>query len=222
MLDTDLQLINEEFAAERVLPGQMDKLWAEGWRHFGTHFFRYSLGFYEFDVRRVIPLRIRLAAFLFSKSHRRNLLRNSDLRSIIKPLLITKEAEHLFDLHKKRFREGVPDSVYNFISSDAALSPCDTRQISVFDGDRLVAESYFDVGAAAVSGIYGMFDPEYARRGLGIFTLLKEIEFAVENGKQLYYLGYAYEGNSFYDYKKRFRSIEAYNWVNGWFSYSEV
>ncbi len=36
---TDLVLINEEFFADGVRPAQMDDLLAEGWRHFGTHFF---------------------------------------------------------------------------------------------------------------------------------------------------------------------------------------
>ena len=61
-----------------------------------------------------------------------------------------------------------------------------------------------------------MFDPELAGRRLGIFTILKEIEFARETGRQFYYLGYCYEGNSFYDYKKQFRGTESYDWKAGW------
>lgn len=38
-LDADLQLINEEFHAENVTSPQLDLLLADGWRHFGTHFF---------------------------------------------------------------------------------------------------------------------------------------------------------------------------------------
>ena len=61
-----------------------------------------------------------------------------------------------------------------------------------------------------------MFDPARAERGLGIFTLLKEIEFAIETGREFYYLGYAYDGPSFYDYKKRFRAAEAFDWRGNW------
>ena len=61
-----------------------------------------------------------------------------------------------------------------------------------------------------------MFEPSFASRSLGIFTLLKEIEFAKENGKSYFHLGYSYEGESFYDYKKRFRATEEYDWTGIW------
>ena len=46
--------------------------------------------------------------------------------------------------------------------------------------------------------------------------MLKEIQFAIETGKKFYYQGYSYEGNSFYDYKKRFRGSEAFDWTGNW------
>lgn len=216
MLDAAASFINEEFHAERVSPGQMDSLLAAGWRHFGTHFFRYNLGFYEFDVRRVIPLRIRLSNFSLSKSQRRILRRNADLETSVRPITITEEAEELFHRHKRRFKHGVPDSIYDFLSLDAAHSPVEGREVAVFENGELIAVSYFDVGDRTTSGIYAMFDPKKARRGLGIFTMLREIEFSLDAGKEFYYQGYAYEGESFYDYKKRFRGTESYDWNRGW------
>lgn len=221
MLDTDFAFINEEFQAESVSPAGIDALWADGWRHFGTHFFRYNLGIYEFDIRVVVPLRIPLGNFAFSKSQRRTLRRNSDLTTEIGPIDVTPQAEKLFKRHRQRFRSGVPNSIYDFIAEESEASPVESREISVKDASgKLLAVSYFDIGASAVSGIYAMFDPEEARRGLGIFTMLKEIEFAISEGKELYYLGYAYEGESFYDYKKRFRPSEAFNWKGAWESYA--
>ena len=79
LLDADFRLINEEFYAESVTPEQLDKLLADAWRHFGTHFFRYNLGVYQNEIRRVMPLRIRLADFHLSKSQRRILRKNEDL-----------------------------------------------------------------------------------------------------------------------------------------------
>ncbi|MDM7923586.1 MAG: hypothetical protein QUS14_14905, partial [Pyrinomonadaceae bacterium] len=197
------------------------QLWERAWRHFGTHFFRYNIGFYEGEVRRVTPLRIRLADLSFSKSQRRNLKRNARFRVDVSPLFITDEARSLFLRHKSRFSEGVPESINDFVPSTADASPCTTMQVSVFDDGRLIAESYFDIGERAISGIYGMFDPDLTQSGLGIFTLLKEIELARESGKEFYYLGYAYEGNSFYDYKKRFAATEVYDWQSKWIAAGE-
>ena len=82
--------------------------------------------------------------------------------------------------------------------------------------------SYFDIGGESVSGIYAMFEPKSAGRSLGIFTMLKEIEFARERGKEFYYLGYAYAGNSFYDYKKRFSGTEMFDWNGCWLPFQEA
>jgi arginine-tRNA-protein transferase len=216
ILDADFTFINEEFLADRITPHQLDTLLADGWRHFGTLFFRYSLGVYESDIRRVIPLRIRLANFSYSKNQRRVLRQNEDVSLDIHPIEITREANALFEKHKRRFKSGVPDSIYDFISGNSEFMPCDAFELDVRIGNRLCAISYFDSGKETLSAIYGMFDPELSSRSLGIFTMLKEIEFAIANGKEFYYQGYSYEGNSFYDYKKRFRGTESYDWKGNW------
>jgi len=220
LLDGDIIFINEEFFADRVTSAQLDTLLADGWRHFGEQFFRYSLGVHEDEIRRVIPLRIRLANFSPSKSQRRVLRQNADLDVTIRPVEVTDESADLFQRHKQRFKFGVPDSLYDFLSYDPANVPCEALEVAVLSGGKLVASSYFDVTEHSVSAIYGMFDPDLPSRSLGIFTTLKEIEFAMSNGKEFYYQGYAYEGESFYDYKKRFRATECFDWKRNWQSYT--
>jgi len=220
LLDGDIIFINEEFFAERVTPEQVDTLLADGWRHFGEQFFRYSLGVHEAEIRRVIPLRIRLSNFSSSKSQRRVLRQNDDLDVRIRPVEVTDESADLFQRHKQRFKFGVPDSLYDFLSDDPANTPCEAFEVAVHFQGKLVAASYFDVAATSLSAVYGMFDPELPSRSLGIFTMLKEIEFAMSNGKEFYYQGYAYEGESFYDYKKRFRGTEYFDWRGQWELYS--
>ncbi|MEP6848794.1 MAG: arginine-tRNA-protein transferase [Acidobacteriota bacterium] len=222
MLDVGLTFIHDEFEAAIASPDQLDRLLADGWRHFGTHFYRYNLGFYREDIRRVIPLRIRVADFSLSKSQRRVLRKNADLKTIIRPTEITKETESLFHKHKQRFDHGVPDSIYDFLSLEPAIVPCEAKEVAVYKEDELVAVSYFDVGARSTSGIYAMFEPAERTRGLGIFTMLKEIEFSIESGRETYYQGYCYEGESFYDYKKRFRGTECFDWNGNWRPFANV
>ncbi|HEX8637203.1 MAG TPA: hypothetical protein VF692_03995 [Pyrinomonadaceae bacterium] len=221
MFDSGFSFVNEEFYASRVAPRQLDALLADGWRHFGTHFFRYNLGFYEREIRLVIPLRINLRNFAISKSQRRVVCKNQDLRTVIRPIEITHEKEALFERHKQRFKEGVPDSLYDFLSFDAARVPCPAKEVCVYEEEKLLAASFFDVGEKSVSGVYAMFEPTDSRRSLGIYTMLLEIETARADGKEFYYQGYAYEGKSFYDYKKRFSGLERYDWRGNWKSYAE-
>lgn len=215
LFEADFKFINEEFRVDRVTPVQLDALLAEGWRHFGTHFFRYNLGLYELDIRRVIPLRIRLTDFSLSKNQRRVLARNADVVVESGPIEISGEATRLFERHKRRFKFGVPDSVYDFVSGDSTR-PCETHQLTVRIDSHLAAVSYFDIGDRSISAVYAMFDPEFSTRSLGIFTMLKEIELAIEAEREFYYQGYSYEGESFYDYKKRFRGTECFDWKGAW------
>ena len=214
LLDADFQLINEEFYADSVTPEQHDLLLEDGWRHFGPHFFRYNLGIYDNEIRLVLPLRIRIEDFRLSKSQRRVLRRNVDTEVKVSQVSLGEETLDLFERHKRRFKHGAPASIYDFLAHDS--EPVEVFELQVRRQGRLLAASFFDVGAISISSIYGIFDPEETTGSLGIFTMLKEIEYASTTGRSLYYHGYAYEGSSFYDYKKRFSALEMFDWNGRW------
>lgn len=216
MITDRFELINEEFYAPEVSPAHYDLLLADGWRHFGIHFFRYNLGVYEDQIRRVMPLRVNLADFGLSKSQRRTLAKNQDVAVEKTSVVITEEITALFERHKRRFKAGVPASLADFLGVEAHGSPVPLSMLCVRIDGRLVAASFIDEGRESISSIYGIFDPDEAARRLGIFTMLKEIEYATSNAKRFYYHGYAYEGPSFYDYKKRFSGLEAFDWHGDW------
>ncbi|MDQ3131338.1 MAG: arginine-tRNA-protein transferase [Acidobacteriota bacterium] len=221
MIQSNFSFINEEFYAAEVSPQHLDALLAGGWRHFGTFFFRYNINIYQSELRRVFPLRINLANFSFSKSQRKIVRKNRDLQIVIRPVEITEEKETLFAEHKQRFENNIPDSLYAFLDFDASFVPCKALEICVYENEKLLAASFFDVGANSISSVYAIFEPSETTRSLGIFTMLLEIEYALENAKEFYYQGYAYEGNSFYDYKKRFSGLEKYDWRENWESFQE-
>ncbi len=210
--------INEEFSAESVTPVEHERLLAEGWRHFGRQFFRHNLGIYANEIRRVIPLRIRLNDFRLSESQRRVLRRNADVRIDVGPVNVTDELLDVFSRHKRRFSEHQPDSIYNFISGRPEDEPCEVLQQTISYNGKLLAAGFFDIADRSASGIYTTFEPDEVRRSLGVFTILKEIEYATQQAKEFYYLGYCYSGKSFYDYKKRFHATEAYAWDGKWIS----
>jgi len=148
--------------------------------------------------------------------------KNDSLVTILRPFAVEAKTEALFERHKRRFKGDVPNSIYDFVSADANASPTEMMECCVYEQNELLAVSYFDVGDEAASGVYAMFEPAAAGRSLGIFTMLKEIEYAAAAGKQFYYLGYSYEGNSFYDYKKRFRGTEMFDWNGNWVRFQEL
>ncbi|PWJ44131.1 GNAT family protein [Sediminitomix flava] len=214
------KLILDEFVNEKVSPSIMDQLLSLGWRHFGERFFRYNLSIYEGKVCRVLPLRINLRKFDFNKKQRKIIKKAKDFTIVIRDLEIDDEKLELFEEHKHKFKESVPQSIYEFISrKDPAMIPCLTKEVCVYDGDILVACSIMDVAERSCSSIYAMYRLEYAQYSLGTYTLLLEIEYAKMNGFLYHYHGYCYDVPSFYDYKKRFEGLEFFDWYSGWKKY---
>jgi arginine-tRNA-protein transferase len=212
----EFNFINESFESDAISADQLDLLLSEGWRHFGRHFFRYNVGMDKTGLQFVLPLRIRLPKFEYSKSQRRIISKNRDLQTVRRPVNLTPETHKLFEKHSIRFDYGKPESIYSFLDQEAGIVPCRTLEFCVYDKKKLVAVSYLDIGQTSVSSVYAIFDPEYNKRSLGIFTMLLEIEYAQSRDKEHYYQGYAYEGTSFYDYKKRFSATEVFDWKGEW------
>ncbi len=208
-------LLNQAFSCESVPSEMMDRLWAAGWRHFGESFFRYNVSMDEEGVKQITPLRLNLEHFHPSKSQRRVLSRNRDLRHEFVPASLSHEACAMFHRHKGRFKENVPDELETFLSARPGTVPCECLECRVYDGSELVALSYLDLGEQATSSVYGMFEPAHSRRSLGIYTMLLEIEFSRRRGCAFYYPGYATREPSAYDYKKQFHGLEVLNWGTG-------
>ncbi|MDQ3805666.1 MAG: arginine-tRNA-protein transferase, partial [Acidobacteriota bacterium] len=206
----------EYFFRWHVGPREMDALWAEGWRHFGPVFFRYRRGEYGGRGCTVMPLRIDLARFAPSRSQRRVIAKNRDARVRVEATVVTAEMLLMFERHKARFSEEVPDSLGSFLSFEPASVPCPNVSILVHLEGRLAAASFLDVGHAATSAVYAMFDPAHARRSLGIFTMLEAIRYSRAHGRRYYYPGYACLEPSVYDYKKNFAGLEHFDWRGAW------
>lgn len=201
--------IDDAFICDSVPAEIMDRLWEAGWRHFGRYFFRYSTQpDMEGGTQTITPLRIDLASCTFTKSQRRVLRKNADLRHEIGPVRLDDSLRSLFDRHKARFTHNVPDALQNFLGAEPENGPCECQMLRVFADQRLIAASFFDVGQCAASSVYGAFEPEFANRSLGILTLLMEIEYCRESGLRWLYPGYATRQSSAYDYKKQFRGLE--------------
>ncbi|MEW6208118.1 MAG: GNAT family N-acetyltransferase [Acidobacteriota bacterium] len=214
-----MDFIYQEMERERTTPDEMDGLWAEGWRHFGTLFFRYSVAFHWGDVRFCTPLRVDLEKFHPSRSQKRILSKNRDLKIIIRDSVIDEVKEAMFYRHRMRFDDHIPDSIYDFFSAEPASVPCPNREICAYDGDRLIAASFLDVGVTSTSAVYAMFEPSEHKRSLGILTMLEAMRYSRQLGCRYYYPGYAYREPSRYDYKKNFAGLEYLDWDRGWMPY---
>jgi arginine-tRNA-protein transferase len=211
---------DQHFLCLEAAPAEMDRLWAEGWRHFGILFFRYRISLHGPAKFHVLPLRIDVARFNPSRSQRRVLRNNRDLRVVMRPAAMDAAKQALFNRHRRRFRENVPGSLSEFLSAAPDCMPCPNLELCIYEGARLLGVTFLDIGETATSAVYAIFDPAEARRSPGILMMLHSIGFSRERGYRYYYPGYAYHEPFIYDYKKRFSALEYLDWECGWRPYA--
>ena len=210
---------DQQFLCLEASPEEMDRFWAEGWRHFGIFFFRYRTAVHGKKIFTVLPLRLDVSRFALTRSLKRVVAMNRDLTSLIRPASVDKVKKALFLKHRLRFKENVPTSLSNFLSPLPATVPCRNLELCVYLGKKLTAVTFLDLGQTATSAVYAMFDPGEAKRSLGILMMLHSIQFTREQGYRYYYPGYAYREPFAYDYKKRFLGLEYLDWQTGWKPY---
>ena len=210
---------DESFLCLSAEPEDMDQFWAEGWRHFGIIFVRYGSAFHGGKLFTVLPLRVDLKRFALSRSQKRVLGKNQDIELIVRPSVIDDEKELLFEKHRLRFTENTPTSLNNFLSEYPDSVPCPSVELCIYLERKLCGVTFLDVGKRSTSGVYAMFDPNEAKRSLGILMILHSIRFSRERGCRYYYPGYAYREPFTYDYKKRFTGLEYLDWETGWKPY---
>ena len=205
-------VINEYGDADHVPHHLMDHLWALGWRHFGTRFFRYSRLHLQAGWHHVIPLRVKLEHFQPSTSQKRILKRNQALEVQIQPAQIDLEKERLFQLHRTRFTENTPPSLETFLDPEPAWIPCETKEICLYKDERLIGAHFLDIGQTATSSVYSIYDPHESKHSLGINLILLAIQHSLGLGMTHYYPGYATLEPSAYDYKKNLAGLEGFDW----------
>ncbi len=206
-------VLDEHFVSWAQTPEQMDALWERGWRHFGPIFYRYKEAVTADGLRHVLPLRVDVNGFTPTKSQRRVLRKNADVEIRVKQAQLDPERQELFDLHKQRFRDNVPNSLEDFLGPAPQAGPCLTVEVGGYLHGDLIAASYLDVGSNSVSSVYAFFNPEFAFRSLGTATMMWEIIVARRSAKKWHYPGYCYVEPSGYDYKRGFGPTQCYDWA---------
>lgn len=206
--------IYKELPLEVIAPELFDRFLEGGWRALAERWVLHNSILMSGLPCWTVPLRIRLEHFEFTARQRkvfRRHLRHFEVK--VAEIRLTQEKDQLFLKHCQRFVETRDyHGVTQLLSPFSAYLPVAGYEISVFDAGRLVACSYFHVGAETLNSTYCFFDPDYTNWSLGTFTLLFEIQIAQQLGKKFYYLGYAHSIPTQFDYKFNFHQLEALDW----------
>ncbi|MEJ5285258.1 MAG: arginyltransferase [Brevinematia bacterium] len=198
---------------ESVLFDAYSLLLSEGFRRIKNFFYRNSCP----DCSECRPLRIDIKNFKPDKSLRRILKKNQDIKIELKKSEIDFKnfflyQKYIAEIHKRKLRPSDLISEFECIHTGYPS----IIQMNYYAGESLVGVGIVDETLDALSSVYFYYDPDVRKRGLGFFSIMKEIELAKEMNKSYLYLGYYIKDVIKMNYKIRFKPYEIFDgekWV---------
>ncbi len=150
-------------------------------------------------------LRVLTTMFAPSKSQKR--LLNKNKQYIIKISTVSKDS--YYPLY---------ENYINTVHIDGSMFPATLAQyesftkssvseqifVETWDGETLISVAVTDVLTDALSAVYTFYHPDYRNKGLGVFSILNQINFAVGFGKRYLYLGYQIDECQKMNYKNKY------------------
>lgn len=160
--------------------------------------------------RKCLPIRVDVAHFQPSKSQRRRWRSNQDLRVEVGPPVVTDQKYDLYRRYQQQWHgAGANDDTREGFERFLYDSPVESVEfIYRARFDQILAVGICDVSDDFLSSVYFYFDPSHARRGLGAFGALHEIDYCRKRNTPHYYLGYWVEGCSSMEYKATYRPCQ--------------
>lgn len=162
------------------------------------------------DCRKCVPIRVPAAEFVPSKSQRRVLRRNADVKVRVGPPILTPEKHAVYRRYLQGQHQGSPQSEDMESLREFLFSSCvQSVEFEYRDGEGLLlGVSIADLCQYSLSSVYHFFDPQHARRSIGVFSALYEIQWCAQRRVPHYYLGYWVEGCRAMEYKNNYQPCE--------------
>lgn len=189
-----------------VTPDLYGHLLGIGFRRSGKHAYRPHCP----ACRACIPCRVDSAHFKPSRSQKRVLAINNDLSFNAVTNDFSEQHYRLYQRYQAGKHPGGTMEHFNADEYQSFLCQSFGNSL-VYEtrlNDQLLAISVTDVFNNALSAVYTCFDPDYANRSLGTYSVLKQIELAMNAGQQYVYLGYYIQASNKMLYKGNFRPLQ--------------
>lgn len=198
--------VSHAVAVTRLAADFHETLINRGWRRSGAVLYRNSCP----GCSLCIPLRTHVTGFFPSRSQRRVLRRNADVRvSFHEP----EADDELFELYLRYQRLRHDDRSSRAEARDAferflCRPPVPSAVMHYHLVGRLIGAGWVDLLPNGVSSVYYIFEPDHAWRSLGVYSAMREIDFAARLGKRWLYFGFFVPGCSAMSYKANYRPYD--------------
>lgn len=159
-----------------------------------------------------VPVRLPVAAFRPSRSQRRCQARNADLVMQLKPLVFDESHYRLYRRYQnsRHSGSGMDSDDHEQYRSFLLTSRVDSALAEFTLEGEVVMVSLVDRLLDGLSAVYTFFEPNLAKRSLGVYGVLSQIELASRMGLPYLYLGYWIEASPKMAYKSGYQPLEAF------------
>ncbi len=206
----------------KISATELDQYLESGWRPMGqgiytTNFLRPEDG----KIYGTFSTRLPLNGYSFRKSLQKLLKRNRKKFTVkARKAALSKDILKVAEAYNEVFPDKGGTDIRFYLENHRGERVFETWEIAVYDGQKMVAFSFYDIGATTLYSKIGLYDPEYGNYSLGIFTMLEEIQVGLDQGLSYYYPGYVAVGLPAFDYKHRIGQLEYYEiQTNQWRPY---
>ena len=188
---------------------QYSELSALGFRRSGEHVYRPHCP----SCRDCIPIRLEVERFWPNRSQRRIWRLNEQLELISRAAVFDESHYRLYRNYiRSRHPDGGmdqddPEQYQRFILTDW----CPTRLYELREKGQLLAVAVTDELENGLSAVYTFYDPLKQDRGLGTYTILRQIEECKRRNLKWLYLGYWIPESPKMQYKSRFKPFEYFD-----------
>jgi len=193
---------------QRIMaPAEYGAFVREGFRRSGDLVYRPHCA----NCNACVAVRVPVQSFVPSRSQRRTWARNQDIQVIPGPVRF--DPAH-FELYRRYQASRHPESGMNDADPQKYFGFLASRQVeSAFIEFRLngllAGVAVADLLPDGLSAVYTFYDPDQARRGLGVFSVLWEIDETQRRGLDYLYLGYWIAESPKMSYKSSYQPLEA-------------
>lgn len=194
-------MFSEIHLPEKLSPGDLDLYLSSGWFRMGQSIFTTNFLNFKGQFYSAIWLRVALGNFTADSTQQKLIKRNKAFRTEIRPANITETQEALFAAYRQSVPFEPAGSLKGLLYGRSAHAIYDTYEVNVYDGDRLIACGYFDMGNNSAAGISSFYDPAYRKYSLGRYLIYLKMAHCHGLGLTYFYPGYFVPGYSFFDYK---------------------
>ena len=159
--------------------------------------------------------RINVNRFQPSRTHKRILRLNHDIKCVVKPPVVNGEQFELFKIYlDSRHNESSMTTMKmnefsKMVKNNRIRSKIFEYRLNTSDEKtKLIACSVTDLMHDGLSMVYTFFHPDYMSRSLGTFMILNQVAQTRSMGLPHIYLGYWIKESPKMDYKRNFSAFE--------------